>query len=183
MALASSASAQKVKLIEGDISPLKGQTMVNTKFSYDEQVIGKKDQKDADFISEKKAEYNSKTPGKGDNWAKAWVNDREEKYEPRFDEVFAKESGMTVDSKGQYTIILKSMHLEPGFNVGVMSHPADLDAEAWVVETANPSHVIAKLSITKAPGRMMGADFDTGIRITECYATAAKALSRFIRKS
>lgn len=182
-ALTIGASAQKVKLIEGDVSLLKGQTTVNTKFAYDGMTISKKEEAEADYINTKKAEYNGKTPGKGDTWAKAWVDDRQDKYEPRFDNEFAKESGMTVDSKAKYTIILKSKNLEPGYNIAISSHPAELAAEVWVVESANPSNVIAKISITNAPGRMMGADFDTGIRITECYATAAKGLARLIRKS
>jgi hypothetical protein len=175
--------SQKIKLIQGDLSSLKGQTSIATQFVYDGLVVGKNNEAEADYVKEKTTEYNNKTPGKGDTWAKAWVSDRSDKYEPRFNGVFTKEVGMTVDPKAKYTLIVKTVSLEPGFNVGVASHSADITGEAWLVETANPSNIVAKLSFTKAPGRMFGADFDTGIRIQECYATAARALGKFMSKS
>ena len=181
LTLSIGATAQKFKVLEGDIKPLKSETSINTKFVYEGITIGKKEQKEADYIASKKAEYNSKTPGKGDNWAKSWIDDREEKYEPRFNNEFSKVSGMTVTPNAKYTMIVKTRNIEPGYNVGVMAHSAELDAEIWVVETANPSNVLAKISITKSPGQLFGADFDTGIRITECYATCAKKLAREIK--
>ena len=62
-------------------------------------------------------------------------------------------------------------------------HAVRPDGEAWIVETADKSKVIAKISIQKAPGRTFGGyDFDTGERIAESYADAGKALGKFIRK-
>lgn len=182
LATAASVTAQKVKVIEGDLKALDGQTSVNTKFVYDDLTIGKKNIKDADYISNKKTEMNSKKPGTGDNWAQAWVNDRQSRYEPRFDDALAKYGGIAVDNKGKYTLIVKVQNIEPGAAVGFRTD-AYLDAEIWVVESANPGNVVAKVSITKAPGNMIGAGMDTGIRIQESYATAARGLARLIKKA
>jgi hypothetical protein len=182
LAFAFGVKAQKIKLIEGDLSALKGQTTLNTQFIYDNLMVGKH-QTEADYVHDKTSELNGKNPGKGDTWAKEWVTDRHDKYEPRFNDLFFRESGLNYDAKAKYTLIVKTSWLEPGYNVGISSHPADINGEAWLVETGNPGHVLAKLSFTKAPGRMFGADFDTGIRITECYATAGKGLGRFVKKS
>lgn len=90
---------------------------------------------------------------------------------------------MTITPKAKYTLIYKTTFTEPGFNVGVMRKNATIDGEAWIVETADKNKVIAKIAVTKAPGRMFGGfDFDTGERISEAYAMAGRALARLIVK-
>lgn len=180
--IAHGATAQKVKLISGDLSSLKSQSSIAVMFTYDSMMVGK--DKEADYVKTKREEYNKKEPGKGDTWAKAWVSDRTTRYEPRFNEMFTKEWGGTIDAKAKYTLIMKSMYIEPGFNVGVAHHNAELSGEVWIVDSGNPSNVIAKIMVTNAPGRLFfGADFDTGVRIEECYATASRAVAKFLRKS
>ncbi|TDX02273.1 hypothetical protein [Dinghuibacter silviterrae] len=178
-------SAQKVKLIEGDLSALKGATSINTRFVYENITIGKNEEKESDYITRRRSEINAKTPGKGDSWAEDWVNDRKNRYEPRFNDVFNKESGMTVDPNAKYTILFKTMNVEPGFKspMGFGNKDAEVSGEAWIVETADPSHVVARLSVMNAPGRMMMADFNESIRIGESYAMAARGVARFIKKA
>ncbi len=177
--------AQRIKLIEGDLSPLKNEKKINTEFTYDHMSVGKFD-KEEDYIAKKKDEYNKKQSGKGDKWAKDWVDDRQDKFEPKFNELFEKESEIaTTGSKkeAKYTLIYKTTFTEPGFNIAIMRHNAETNADVWIVEAANPSKVIAKISVQKAQGRTFwGEDYETGGRIAECYADAGKALGRFIRK-
>jgi hypothetical protein len=185
MALISvSASAQKIKLIEGDLSRLAGETSLMAKFTYDNMGVGKFD-KESDYIAKKTEEYNKKEPGRGDNWAKNWVGDRDRDYEPKFIDLFEKETGMTVSrtKPAKYTLVFKTNFTEPGYNVYVTRKNATINAEAWIVETASQK-VIAKISVEKVPGRTFGGnDYDTGIRITECYADAGKHLGKFIKKN
>jgi hypothetical protein len=174
--------AQKVKLIQGDVSALKNEKSINTEFAYDNMKVGKFDN-EAEYVAKKKEEYNKKEAGKGDTWAVRWVDDREEKFEPQFNDLFEKTSAMTVSPKAKYTLIYKTTFTEPGFNIGVMRKNATIDGEAWIVETADKNKVLAKIAVTKAPGRMFGGfDFDTGERITEAYAMAGRALAKFIVK-
>lgn len=178
-----SASAQKIKLIEGDLSPLQGETTISTKFTYDNMSVGKYD-KESDYIAKKTEEYNKKEPGRGDTWAKSWVSDRERTFEPKFIELFERETAMTVSKKkpAKYTLIFKTLSTEPGYNVGIMRGNAYINAEIWIVETATDK-TIAKISLQKAPGRSYGGyDFDTGGRIAECYADAGKYVGKFIKK-
>lgn len=181
--LAITGFAQKIKLIQGDLGVLKGQTAVKTEFEYD-MSVGKFD-KEEDYIAHKKKELNGKEPGRGDSWEKSWTDDRQERFEPQFRELFSKHSEIsTVGDNAQYTMIFKTIKTEPGFNVGVASRPAFIDAEATIVETANPTKIIAKISISKAPGRdVMGFDYETGARLQEAYAKAGKELGGFIRKN
>lgn len=175
--------SQKLKLIQGDLGVLKGQTAIKTEFLY-EMSVGKYPKED-DYIERKKKELNDKEPGRGDSWEKTWKDDRKERFEPQFRELFSKHSDIsTVGEDAPYTLIFKTTKTEPGFNVGVTSKPAYIDGEATIVETANPTKIIAKISVTKALGRdVMGFDFETGARLQEAYAKAGKELGAFIKKN
>ena len=177
-------NAQRIKLIEGDLSPLKGTTALNTEFTYDNLKVGDFKNED-DYIQKKKDDYNKKEAGRGDTWAKAWKSDRPDRYQPKFNELFSDNSGgikAGSNPSAKYTLIFKTSFIEPGYNVGVWRKNASMDGEAWIVETADHSKVIAKISVDKAQGRIFGGfDFDTGVRIAEAYADAAKALAKFIK--
>jgi hypothetical protein len=186
MALSSSflADAQKVKLIEGDLSALKGQTEINTAYEYDHLKVGEFDNEE-DYIQKKKDEYNKKEAGRGDAWVTAWKADRAARYEPKFEELFSENAGIKAGKfpQAKYTLIFKTTFLEPGFNVGVARKNASINGEIWIVETADKSKAIAKVSVDKAPGRMFGGfDFDNGVRIAEAYAAAGKASGKFVKK-
>lgn len=177
--------AQRIKLEEGSVSPLKGITELNTEFTYTNIKVGDFNNED-DYIRKKTEEYNKKEAGRGDNWAKSWKNDRSERFEPKFNQLFTDNSGGITAGKfpaAKYTLIFKTKFIEPGYNVGVWRKNASMDGEAWIVETADKSKVIAKFTVDKAQGRVFGGfDFDTGLRIQETYADAAKALAKAIKK-
>lgn len=174
-------SAQKVKLIDGDLSPLKSEKSIVLAFSYDPMKVGKFDT-DADYVSSRKQDLNSKEPGRGDTWANSWVADRASRFEPKFTELYEKYSVLAPARQAKYTLIFKTTFTEPGWNVGVMKKSALIDGEVWIVETANKDHAIAKISVMKAPGRTFwGSDYDTGVRIEEAYAAAGKAVGKFLK--
>ncbi|HTN07529.1 hypothetical protein [Agriterribacter sp.] len=174
--------AQRIRVVEGKVPDLKNEKSVNTEFTYDNIGVGKFD-KEADYIKTKTEEYNKKEAGKGDSWAKKWVDDREYRFQPKFDELFTKYSDLTIDNSAKYTIIFHTTFMEPGFNIGITRKNAFINGEVLIVETANKNKVIAKLSLDKAPGNSFwGNDYDTGERLSETYATAGKALGKFIKK-
>ncbi|GEP92769.1 hypothetical protein SAMN05660909_04737 [Chitinophaga terrae (ex Kim and Jung 2007)] len=179
--LSTAVFAQKIKLQNGDLSVFEGQKELNVEFTYDNLKVGKEDE--ADYVKRRTAEYNNKEAGKGDNWAKAWVDDRKNRFEPKFDELFNENGDIKVGSypSAKYTMVFHTTFIEPGFNVGVVRKNSYIDAEVTIVETASRKEV-AKISIDNAPGRMMGMDFDTGMRITESYAVSGKKLAKFVRK-
>jgi hypothetical protein len=183
LAASSTAFAQKVKLVEGSLTSLKGQKEISTKFTYDNMIVGKDFTEEA-YIKRKKGDYNEKEPGRGDLWEKAWVADRKERFEPQFIELFEKHSSMTTKSAdAKYTLVFHTTRTEPGWNVGVMRAPARIDGEVLIVETANPSNVIAEMSVVNAPGRdAMGFDFETGYRIQEAYAKSGKEVAKLLVK-
>ena len=183
IAALTSVNAQKIKLKEGDVSALKGQTEINTTFEYDHVSVGKFDN-EQDYINKKKDEYNKKEPGKGDIWEKTWKSDRTERFEPKFNELFTENGDIKAGSfpNAKYTIVFKTIFIEPGYNIGIARKNASMDGEVWIVETATKK-VIAKLSEDDCPGRVFGGfDFDTGLRLQESYAVAGKGLGKFLKK-
>ena len=184
---ASDSIAQRVELQSGDVSVLSGQKTVDIEYDYSEFGVGKF-ATEKEYLDKKSSEYNEKEAGKGDTWKKSWVDDRVNKYEPKFEELFNKgmeEKGiMAVHGKGaMYTLIVRTKYVEPGFNVGVMRKNAAVDFEIDLVESANKSKKVAQIDMKKVPGGQFGGfDYDSGIRIAESYAKAGKSLASFINK-
>jgi hypothetical protein len=174
---------QKVYLTEGDLSPLKSEKSIDFEFKYDSMVMGGKGHPtESEYVAKKTADYNKKEPGKGDAWALKWKEDRESMYQPAFTKAFEQYSSLQMAAKAKYTLIFKTTFTEPGFNIMVHQEPARINGVVWIVETANKSHVIAKLSLDKANGRgYWGSEFDTGQRLTEAYEEAGRGLGYFIK--
>lgn len=181
MAIALNANAQKIKTKSGDKDILKSESAINIEFSYDNLTVGKF-KSEQEYITAKTAEYNKKEAGKGDTWAKSWANDKESRYEPKFVELFTDNSGMKVDKDAKYTLIFKTTSIEPGYNIGISRKNAEIDAEIWIVETANKTTPLATFTINNVPGgTAFGYDFDTGLRISEAYAKAGKSLGKYLK--
>lgn len=186
MIMALNVDAQK--WTEGkDLSYLKGEKEILVKFTYDNMIAGRK-KPEADYIKEKTEEYNKKEAGKGDKWAKDWVENRANIYEPKFEELFNKESGDLAGdrnkSSAKYTLIIHTVRMEPGWNIGISKMPASCDFEVMIVETANPSAVKSKGILNNVPGSQYGGfDFEVAVRIKECYAKAGKEIGKKLGKA
>lgn len=175
------ANAQKVKTTSGSDDILKPESSINIEFTYDNITVGKYNN-EQDYITAKKEEYNKKEAGKGDAWAASWKNDRESRYEPKFLELFKETSGMSVTKDAKYTMIVKTVSIEPGWNIGISRKNAQIDLEVWIVETANKTNKLASFTISNVPGgTAFGYDFDTGLRISEAYAKAGKSLGKSLK--
>lgn len=185
---ASDSFAQRVDLKSGDVAVLSGQKTVNIEYDYSEFGVGKF-ATEKEYLDKKSAEYNAKEAGRGDTWKKAWVDDRKNRFEPKFEELFNKgmaDKGLqAVQSRpdATYTLIVRTKFVEPGFNVGVMRKNAYVDYEVDLVESANKSAKVAEINMRNVPGGQFGGfDFDTGVRIAESYAKAGKSLAAFLDK-
>lgn len=184
MFLSGAAYAQKVRLMDGSVDALKGVKKINIQFDYSHMGVGKFETEEG-YIAKKREDYEGKEPGRGEAWEKTWKADRKNRFEPQFKDLFAKYSNITPGEypNEKYTLIFKTTFTEPGYNVYVSRKNAEIDGEAWIVETANPNNVIAKIAVHNCPGRTsMGNDYETGNRIEESYAVAGKGLGKFLSK-
>lgn len=179
-------NAQKLKLTKGNLAPLKAEKEMMIEFDYSSFSVGKF-KNEADYKAKKIQEYNEKEAGRGDSWSESWERDKEVRYQDKFIALFNKGSQYPQVSKtadnAKYKLIVVTTFIEPGFNVGVAKKPASANMIARIVETDNPSNVVAEVTITGAPGsQAMGFDYDTGTRISECYAISAKRLAALMNK-
>ncbi|MCK9616931.1 MAG: hypothetical protein M0R21_03760 [Lentimicrobiaceae bacterium] len=182
-------NAQKVKLVSGDPAQLKAEKEILISFSYDGMAVGKFDKED-EYTKSKVEEYNKKEAGKGDKWIVAWNNDKKQKFQPGFETNFNNflvNKGIKVSSdfkKAKYTMIVRTVFLEPGFNVGVVRKDASIDIEVTIIETANPKAEVAKFTVNKiAGGGAAGFDFDSGYRLLKAYEFAGTIVAKYFAKN
>ncbi|TSA25676.1 MAG: hypothetical protein D4R67_09615 [Bacteroidetes bacterium] len=179
--------AQKIK--SGSFAALQGQTVVNLEYDYSNMAVGKF-KKEADYVAKRTADMNKKEAGSGDTWAQAWVNDRSARFHPMFEKNFngnADKCGLTgkeAASDAKYTLIIRTIFTEPGFNVGVTRQNAYINMLVDLVETADPGKVLGSIEYKNVQSvNMMGYDFDTGGRIQSCYDRAGDKIANTICKA
>jgi len=180
--------AQKAKISEGSFKDLKGITEFNLEFDYTDVQIPKYDSEE-DFLKDKMAKRDEKESGTGEVFKKSWFDDREGQYEPKFIESFNKrfDNGeVKVDKDNESAEYIMKIHttgLYAGYNVGISRKNAWINAEITVYKNDNPNEAILKVKYTKAEGGgAMGYDYDSGYRISECYAKLAKTFAKTILK-
>jgi len=185
------ASAQKMSLKSGSFKALSGQKEVNVIYTYDNMNVGtgKRETKETDYVAKKVAEYNEKEAGRGDDWSKAWVADREGRFHGKFEQLVNKglsKVGIMVGSglsDAKYTLIVHTTMTEPGFSIPmVMTVPAGINLEISLVETGSDK-ALGTMELIGAPGNAFyGAAWDTGNRIQESYAKAGKEFANWLPK-
>lgn len=180
--------AQKMKVKEGNAKNLKGIFEYNLEFDYSNLQIPKYDSEE-DFLADKMAKREEKEAGAGERFKKSWFRDREERYEPKFVTSFNKrfkDGEIAVDkAKGSAKYIMKihTTKLYPGYNVGVWRQNSEIDATITIYEASNPSNILFSGSYKDVQGAgAFGNDYDSGYRISECYAKLAKEFAKYIKK-
>jgi hypothetical protein len=179
--------AQKIVLKSGSFDFLKDQQTILVKYDYSNLSVGKFDKED-DYIAKKVTDYNKDEAGKGDKWKEAWFNDRSARFEPKFEELFndyMKPKNLQCDqaaANAKYEMLIHTIFIEPGFNVGISRKPAYINVEVSFRE-AGSAKDLTVITVQNCPGRdVMGFDYDAGYRLAEAYAKLGKSLAGFILK-
>lgn len=133
------------------------------------------------YMTQKMDEYNKKEAGKGDVWAKEWIDNRKNFFDPEFNKLFQKYSNKTISDKAKYTLICHTVYTEPGFfGTMLVSKSTRISIEVTVVESADSSHLIAKLSMEKVDASE--THYDAATNIKWAYHHAGKILGDFVKK-
>lgn len=183
--ISAGASAQKIKLVSGKLGFLAAEKSIAIDYDYSNMGVGKF-KNEQDYITKKTGEYNAKEPGRGDQWAQSWKNDRAARFQPKFEELLNKNvtgfGPVFGHAKGtDVTMHVKTTYTEPGYNIVVSRAPAMINLE---ITFKKGGADVAKITLTGAPGNTFGGyDYDTGQRISEAYAKAGKELGKFIVKT
>lgn len=181
--------AQKPKVQEGSAKNLKGITVYNLEFNYADLQIPKYDSEE-EFLEDKMAKREEKEAGSGEKFKKSWFADREDRYEPKFIESFDKrfkngeiQVGKDLEN-AKHTIKIHTTKMYAGYNVGIVRKNAEIDVFMTIYETENPSNVIWSAKFNKVQGYgAMGNDYNSGYRISECYAKLAKEFAKYLNKN
>lgn len=187
--LFSTSYAQKISLKKGNLDFLKNISELNIEYDFSNFGVGKFKTETA-YTDKKVADYNEDEAGKGDKWLTEWNADKENTYPIKFEELLNLESleeGINITygdyPDAEYTLILKTTFLEPGYNIGISRKNAYINVEVIFVKTEDKSTPVAVMTMLKVPGRgIFGSDYDTGYRIGEGYAKAGKSLVAYFAK-
>jgi|SRR5680860_441864 len=184
--VSTTAMGQKLIEQEGDIKNLKDIKVYMMEFDYTDVQIPKFDNEEA-FLKDKMDKRNEKEAGDGERFKKSWFEDRPERYHPKFIESFNKrfdDSAVQVQEQdADYTMKIHTTKLYPGYNVGIVRHNAEIDATITVFKTGDESNVLFSGSYKDVQGSgAMGYDYDSGYRISECYAKLAKTFAKDLEK-
>ena len=181
IAVSTFAMAQKMKVTSGSFAALKGIALFDVKFDYTDLKVDKF-KTEEEFLKDKMKKREEK--GTDDDFKKSWFADRENRYEPKFIESFNKrEESIQVgkNNGAPYVITVKTTWIYPGFNVGVMRRDSKIHTTVSVAD--KDGKVLLSADYTDVPGSgAMGYDYDSGYRISECYAKLAKELAADIKK-
>jgi hypothetical protein len=178
-----SARADDIKLESGNLGFLKGQTTICVKYAYDGMMVDKKT--DEEFINFQVGEQNKGGAGKGEDWLSHWKNDRAGRYQPLFEERINKvlhKRSVEVSPKAtdaKYTLIMKVVAVHPGWaGWGLIHDGSRIDETATFVETAQPEHVLAVISLKKVDGN--GYDYNVFGRVSDAFGNCGKQLGHFL---
>ena len=177
-----SVSAQRLKINEGDFKNLKGINTYSVVFDYTDVQIPKFENEEA-FLKDKMDKRKEKKAGDGERFKKEWFSDRPDRYHPKFIESFNKrfdngELSVTEDA-ADYTMEIHTTKIYPGYNVGIVRHNAEIDATFTIYKTGEKDNVLFSGSYKDVQGNgAMGYDYNSGYRISECYAKLAKNIAK-----
>jgi hypothetical protein len=183
MVATGNASAQRRQLVFGTLNGLKAHKSYDVTFTYDSMLIGM-EIPEKRYLEDKRKTWDEREPGKGAAFVDQWYDARNKRYEPAFIKSFEKFSLLKLnDANAKYTMILKTYHIEAGWNIGVATHAGEISGELWIVESADPSKIIAIVSLFECLGTDdYGGDFEMTRRIQSAYASAGKWLGEFVRR-
>jgi hypothetical protein len=175
--------AQKVRLLQGDLKPLKGQKSIQIEFEFDSILIGGVTP-EAEYIANKKNLWEQKEPGKGEDFESMWFDSRSDMHEPTFAFWFSKATGWsTKDPSAPFKMIVKTRQIEPGWTIGIIDHQSSFTGEALIVNV-NDGRPIARLLLMNMRSRdAPSGDFQFGKVIQQAYKTGGEITGAFILKA
>lgn len=175
----------RITLVSGNIASLKGVTNINIVYDYANLAVGTFSV-EADYLKKKQEDY-KKNPEKFEKFKQGWYNSRKERFEPKFEAMFNKigaKIGMTAENGStvsDITLKIHTMFIEPGYHIVISKMPAYVDMEC-VFLTKEGKEILRYFIKNSVGSQAFDADYDTGSRIVESYAKAAKMLMKDITK-
>lgn len=181
------AAAPMTALNSGEITSLADVKSVNIIYDYTDLGVGAF-RKEEDYIKKHSEDMEKKEKGSSEKFKKDWVDARTRRYEPKFEEMFKKIGAKEIEMTGannvnsnEYTLVVHTIFIETGTNIGIYKKPAYVDMECTFKDKTGKA--LCVFYIKNAVGeQMMGMDYAVEARVVESYAKAAKMLVLAIKK-
>ncbi|MCX8534457.1 hypothetical protein [Chryseobacterium luquanense] len=176
----------KLTIESGNLSFLKGQTEVNVERNYGSPLFQAENFTETEYLDRRHKETVAK---KSEVAWKTWIDTWEQHVETIWTEKFieglnkSKKIKFAQNVETKYTLIIHPKWMYAGWQ-GFVTQPGKLSAEITIVETANPSNVLATLKGDKIEGT--GSKVDYGMeygRISAAYEKTGKEFGKELKKA
>jgi hypothetical protein len=180
-----SVNSAQVRIISGSVEGLKGVKNVNIIYDYSNLSVGDFETEQG-YLDKREANYKNE-PGKFEKFKSSWTGSRKTRYEPKFELMFNKTgeksgiAGTNYADNGDVTLMVETEFIEPGFHVGVVKRAAKINIKCTFYDNKNQPIVVYVVKNVRG-ATPIGYDFDSGTRISEAYAKAAKILMSDLNK-
>lgn len=181
---------EKMKLVAGSLGVLKDQTEVNVEVKFENVLFMKENITETQYLENRKKQVLD-NPKRGEEAWKKWIEEWEKYKKEYYVDYFAKGLNKTYknisfkkDAAAKYTLRLETNWIFPGWHAGITAMTAEISGKIKLVETDNPSVVLAEVELNKFDKFVQNKEFvmEYG-RIASAYDSAGRYLGREIKKS
>lgn len=185
-----SAQEQKMTLAFGNFNALKDQTEVNIMLKFENVLLMKENFTEAQYLENRRKDLVA-NPKRGEEgwqkWNGEWQRYKNEEYINYFAKGLNKSYkniSFKKDSPSKYTLLLETEWIFPGWHAGMIGMTAEMTGKIKLVETGNPSVVLAEIRLHKFDKYVNNKEFvmEYG-RIAGAYESIGKYLGKEIKKA
>lgn len=149
-------NAQRIVIKSGSFSVLKDQTEVNVEFKFDNVLMMKENVTEEQYLENRKKDVLA-NPKRGEagwqKWNGEWQRYKNEEYINYFTKGLNKSykniSFKKANPSSKYTLLLETNWVFPGWHGGMVVMTAEITGKIKLIETNNPSNVLAKAEFNK----------------------------------
>lgn len=183
-------NAQKMTVISGDFKTLKDQTEVNVELKFDNVLMMKENFTEAQYLENRKKDLLA-NPKRGEagwqKWNGEWQRFKNEEYINYFVKGLNrsyKNITFKKESQAKYTLLLETDWVFPGWHGGMVVMTAEISGKIKLIETNNPSVVLAEVELNKFDKYVNNKEFvmEYG-RVAGAYESIGKYLGREIKEA
>lgn len=190
VSIAMIANGQNFKLASGSLAALKDQTEVNVELNFDNVLMMKENITEAQYLENRKNDLLA-NPKRGEAGWKKWSGEWEKYKKEEYIQYFLKGLNKSykkikfdTGNSAKYTIILDTKWVFPGWHAGLVGMTAEISGTIKLVETNNPSNVLAVIELEKFDKFVKNKEIvmEYG-RIAAAYESAGKYVVKEMKKS
>lgn len=180
----------RMKIIAGSLGVLKDQTEVNVELTFENVLLMKENITETQYLENRKKQVLD-NPKRGEEAWKQWIAEWERYKSEEYSNYFAKGLNKTYknivfkkNSSAKYTLLLETKWVFPGWHAGLTMMTAEINGNIKLVETENPSVVLAEIELNKFDRFVNNPEYvmEYG-RIAGAYESIGRYLGKEIKKS